>query len=117
MTRRQLLKTWFNTFLVFAGADSFIACNSRKSDFEEEGYNLANLNSCDDVSGLSESEKEKRKSLGYTEITPIDENVCGNCQLYLPPKSQERCGGCQLFKGPVYEQAYCTYWAPRAERV
>jgi len=76
-------------------------------------YDLSMAENCGDLEGLDDAEISKRNQLGYTEETPIEENTCGNCQLYLPPKEDQPCGGCQLFKGPVYEKAYCTYWAPR----
>lgn len=68
--------------------------------------------SCSDLSGVSEEEKDKRKKLGYVEETPIADSKCGNCKLYLPPGENEHCGSCSLFKGPVEENGYCTYYAP-----
>jgi hypothetical protein len=46
--------------------------------------------------------------------SPIAENQCNNCNLYLPPKGDKPCGGCILFQGPVQPEGYCTYWALKA---
>jgi hypothetical protein len=83
----------------------------------QQEYKLENISDCSDMTGLSEEEFAKRKSLGYEEKSPLEEEKCNNCQLYLPPTEKRKCAGCQLFKGPVYPDAYCTYWAPRVENV
>lgn len=88
------------------------SCNSNQSK-EESTEEAFSGDPCEDMSGLSESELAKREQLGYVETSPIPESVCGNCQLYIPSNTDKDCGGCLLFKGPVYEEAYCTYWAPQ----
>lgn len=114
MDRRSLLKNISKFILLAIGGNALLpACGPGK----ETGYNLEDINACDDLTGLPQEEKEKRNSLGYVENTPIRENTCDNCQLYLPPTESRRCGGCQLFKGPVMPNGYCTYWAPSTERV
>jgi hypothetical protein len=69
---------------------------------------------CTDFSQVEASELEKRKALGYVEKSPIPDNLCENCKLYIPGQPGSNCGGCQLFKGPVFLDAYCTYWADPA---
>jgi|UniRef100_UPI00404A91E5 hypothetical protein len=69
-------------------------------------------NPCDDLSGVSAEEIEKRKKLAYVTKTPIPDSHCSNCTLYLPPAKDKPCGGCLLFKGPVRPDGYCAYWAP-----
>ncbi|WP_158861356.1 high-potential iron-sulfur protein [Lunatibacter salilacus] len=114
MNRRETIRKLFSgTVLGIGGGLLAISCGSEKSS----SYDLAGVTSCDDLEGLPEEEINKRKQLGYVEETPIDDNTCDNCQLYLPPTPERKCGGCQLFKGPVKEKAYCTYWAPRIEGV
>lgn len=66
---------------------------------------------CTDFSKIEASELEKRKALGYVDKSPIPEHLCENCKLYIPGQPGANCGGCQLFKGPVFLDAYCTYWA------
>jgi len=69
-------------------------------------------NPCDDLTGVSTEEVAKRKKLAYVNDTPIPDNHCSNCALYLPPAKDKPCGGCMLFKGPVRAEGYCAYWAP-----
>ncbi|MCB0668618.1 MAG: high-potential iron-sulfur protein [Saprospiraceae bacterium] len=68
---------------------------------------------CDDYTGLQESDLQLRKGFGYVEESPIPESHCKNCNLFKVPGEGEVCGGCTLFKGPVFENGYCTYWAPQ----
>lgn len=69
-------------------------------------------NPCDDLTGVTPSEVEKRKKFAYGTTSPIPDSRCGNCKLFLPAGAGKACGGCLLFKGPVRETGYCTYWAP-----
>ncbi len=66
---------------------------------------------CTDFSGIELSEVEKRNALGYVDKSPIPDNLCENCKLFIPGKKGDSCGKCMLFKGPVFLYAYCTYWA------
>jgi hypothetical protein len=69
-------------------------------------------NPCDDMTGVSPEELEKRKKLAYVNKSPIPDSHCGNCALHIPPQEGKACGGCVLFKGPVRSEGYCAYWAP-----
>lgn len=94
-------------FVISVGSLLFIgACKSGKKQSPA---------SCSDVSGISKEEQEKRKKLGYVSVSPIAENKCSVCKLYLPPAKAGECGGCSLFKGPVEPDGYCTYFAPLDE--
>ncbi|GEO04756.1 hypothetical protein AAE02nite_24200 [Adhaeribacter aerolatus] len=73
---------------------------------------ITGQNPCDDLTGVVPGEIEKRKKFAYVGVSPIPDNRCGNCKLFLPPGAGKACGGCLLFKGPVRETGYCTYWAP-----
>lgn len=68
---------------------------------------------CEDLSEISKNDILLRQKLGYVKESPIPDNKCNNCNLFLPPGTNKNCGGCLLFKGPVYPSGYCTYWAPR----
>lgn len=85
---------------------------SEKSAGKEDADNSLEVTSCDDLSKTPEAEIKKREGFGYVEESPMPDKNCANCNLYLPPKEGQACGGCALFKGPVFEEAYCTYWAP-----
>lgn len=84
-----------------------------QSGGESDDTETKAVTSCDDLSGVTESDLATREKLGYVQSTPIPDNTCSNCNLYLPPKEESKCGGCMLFKGPVFAEAYCTYWAPK----
>ena len=71
------------------------------------------VTSCDDLSGLGETDLKAREGFAYVKESPLKESRCNNCNLWLPPKGEAPCGGCLLFKGPVFSEGYCTYWAPQ----
>lgn len=87
-------------------------CKSKKSD-QGDTEQVVSRDSCNDLSGVSENEIEKRKKFGYVMESPIPDSHCSNCNLYIPPGADKECGGCMLFKGPVCASGYCTYWAPQ----
>lgn len=70
---------------------------------------------CTDVSGLTESQLSQRRGLGYVDESPHPENVCDNCQFWLPAAAGASCGGCVVVPGPIAPEAYCNSWAPPSE--
>ena len=68
-------------------------------------------NPCDDLSKVSADEIAKRKKLAYVNQSPVEDNQCGNCNLFIPAPDKP-CGACLLFKGPVSPAGHCAYWAP-----
>lgn len=111
--RRMFIRNAYRAcgFLV-AGAIAFTGCGKQKEK-GEPATGTTNPADCGDLSAVSEEDIAVRNKLGYVKESPLPDNQCQNCNLYLPPKSGEACGGCMLFKGPVYAEAYCTYWAPK----
>ena len=93
-------------------ASGMHACKSGEEKSMDESVNSLDVSSCDDLSKTPEAEIKKREGFGYVEESPMPDKNCQNCNLYLPAKEGQACGGCALFKGPVFEEAYCTYWAP-----
>lgn len=91
---------------------SALGIQSCQSGSEAAENGDLDVTACDDLSKVSEEEVKKRNGLGYVEVSPMSDKYCSNCQLYLPPKEGQTCGGCALFEGPVFEEGYCTYWAP-----
>ena len=77
MNRRKSIKT----LIASTGAVLFLSQCGKP----QEEYKLENIKDCGDLTGLSEEEIAKRKSLGYEEKSPLEEDKCDNCQLYLPP--------------------------------
>lgn len=66
---------------------------------------------CNDLTGLTEQEKQMRSALQYVDKTEIPEKRCDNCQLYIPPEGDSPCGACKILKGPVAPAGHCTSWA------
>ena len=103
--------------LLLAGCNSNGPDNTKnlpvQSDSSLQGSETAaQPASCNDVSGLTAEEVNKRKSLGFVEQAPSEDVRCEVCKLYLPPSEGESCGSCSLFKGFVDKGASCTYFAP-----
>ncbi len=135
-SRREFIGKYFYTSTVVLGGGVLLGCTSLKtvaSSFPESNpasdpkvtqdtvknspaevpqQTAQQKNPCDDLTGVSAEEIEKRKKLAYVNKTPIPDSHCSNCTLYLPPAKDKPCGGCMLFKGPVRPEGYCAYWAP-----
>ena len=138
-SRRKFLGKYLYTGSLFLGAGIVLGCSSMKSLAQDnpapESGDEAKLasgnkadtsssqqpkpkaaaeqkNPCDNLTGVSPEEIEKRKKLAYVNKTPIPDSHCSNCALYLTPGKDKACGGCLLFKGPVRAEGYCAYWAP-----
>lgn len=73
----------------------------------------AGTDPCSDLTGVDPTDVQKRKSLGYTNKSPLPDSQCDNCKLWVPAKEGKECGGCLLFTGPVNPEGHCTYWAPQ----
>jgi len=100
------------TGVMVAGASVNSMAKGADSKQQPKTPQPAQKNPCDDLSGVSAEEVEKRKKLAYMNKTPIPDSHCSNCALYLPQAKDKPCGGCLLFKGPVRAEGYCAYWAP-----
>lgn len=137
-SRREFIEKYFYTSSILLGGGILLGCTSLKSvakdipdpaaaDSKNAGRNTVQAsqapasqtpleaqqkNPCDDLTGISAEEIEKRKKLAYVNKTPIPDSHCSNCTLYIPPAKDKPCGGCMLFKGPVRPEGYCAYWAP-----
>lgn len=105
--RRKFIRQGFPLISVLTFGFFNSACST--SPKKEESYQL---DSCQDLSQVSESELAKRKQFAYDAKASDPLKTCDNCKLYLPPKPNESCGACTLFKGPVEAKGSCTYWAP-----
>jgi hypothetical protein len=124
-SRRNFLHKYLKTGSILAGAGFVLSYTSLSAVAKElaqssssnqqppkKAVQPAQKNQCDNLSGVSADEIEKRKKLAYVTKTPIPDSHCSNCTLYLPPAKDKPCGGCLLFKGPVRPDGYCAYWAP-----
>ena len=114
ITSKNSRRIFIGKCLQLAAAGVLGGCAVKKSGGEEkEAVNNDPVDPCSDMTGISESEIEKREKFGYIDETLIPESQCGNCSLYISTDKEKACGGCMLFKGPVYASGYCTYWAPK----
>jgi hypothetical protein len=77
------------------------------------GSNGGGSGDCMDVSALSPADKSMRDTVKYVDATTIPDQTCGNCQLFIAPKSGETCGTCQVVKGPINTKGYCVTWAKK----
>lgn len=68
---------------------------------------------CADLTGLADSDKQMRTTLGYVKEGEDPAKRCDNCQLYIVPVEGSSCGGCTLFKGPVHPGGYCNSWVAK----
>jgi hypothetical protein len=90
-------------------------CNSNKPEVKEDKSNIS-TDPCSDLSEIGEKDLEIRKKLNYVEVSTLKNKICDQCNLYIPPKSENACGGCMLFKGPVQPGGTCTYWTPKIDK-
>ena len=114
MNRRMFIRDLLHSSTTLFSTGLFLTgCGRGKSNEKMEPDAGASNDPCSDLSGVSENDLELRTKFAYVKESPIVDNQCSNCNLYLPPKEGGACGGCLLFKGPVYPSGYCTYWAPK----
>lgn len=114
-SRRKFMNKCLHTgSLFFGGALILNSCNTNEPGGKEESKKQGTSDDpCNDLSGVSDEEIRKRQSLGYATKSPIPENNCGNCGLYIPAATENNCGGCLLFKGPVYKEGHCAQWVAK----
>jgi hypothetical protein len=113
VSRRELLKNvCFAAAVVLPGELLISSCKS-KGEEKNSADVVKEPSDCNDLSGVSDQDVELRKKFAYVNESPIPDNQCNSCNLYLPPANGKKCGGCMLFKGPVHPAGYCTYWAPK----
>jgi hypothetical protein len=111
--RRQFIKRLTFGFPILLSGTVLAGCRGKSG--EEKTEDLPQPSDCSDLTGVSESDKVLRQKFAYTDRSPIPDNQCNNCNLYLPPQPDRKCGSCLLFKGPVNASGYCTYWAPKVD--
>lgn len=108
--RRQFFRTLLQYGFLLTGA-GLSACGDQ---MPKDTTNSHSTGGCDDLSGLSEQDLKVRENFGYLPKSPVADNQCSNCNLWLPNEADPTCGKCLLFKGPVYAAGHCTYWAPQS---
>lgn len=112
-SRRAFIHKYVRAGVFFlSGGMALSSCHREKKGQGSKAI-ASSDDACNDLSDVSAEEIQKRESLGYVKESPIVDNQCSNCNLYLPSGADKNCGGCMLFKGPVNAEGYCTYWAPK----
>ena len=86
-------------------------CGGSKKDVSEKKSQISS--DCEDLSGLSESERMARDSFGYEAQVALPERSCMHCKLFIPAGKTSPCAGCLLFKGPVKPEGSCIQFAPK----
>lgn len=114
--RRAFIKQAFK-YVSFAGFITIAGCGDGGKANNPQPIpetNAITSNDPCDITALTEQDIKHRNALGYAEETPILDQTCDNCKLYIPENDNKKCGTCTLFKGPVAIGGYCTYWADKA---
>jgi High potential iron-sulfur protein len=74
---------------------------------------IADSPACYDPAKLALSQKSRRRSLGYVEMSPDAKKRCGLCAFFAAGSGN--CGTCQLLAGgPVNMGAVCNSFAAKA---
>lgn len=110
--RRTFLRSCISAAALTGGGLAFTHCASSKKPQPAKAQ-TAQADPCSDLTGVDPTDVQKRKSLGYTNKSPLPDSQCDNCKLWVPAKEGKECGGCLLFTGPVNPEGHCTYWAPQ----
>lgn len=113
LTRRQFIKALPSMSLLLIPGTFFAGCEKKTAP--DKNVDFPEPTDCSDLSGVSDEDKALRQKFAYTDHSPISDNQCNNCNLYLPAQKDKKCGGCMLFKGPVHASGYCSYWAPKVD--
>lgn len=119
--RDFLLKASGLGAVAIGGSSVLAACGGKEGASEapaaapatpQEAPQTASV-TCDDLTGLTDQEKQMRTALQYVDETTIADKRCDNCQLYIEPEGDSPCGGCKILKGPIAPAGYCTSWAAK----
>ena len=109
--RKKFLKHAAALSFTGIGAITFLSgCGKKK---EEPGEAKEDSGPCNDLSGLTASEKETRVLYRYVANSPHEDKKCHLCNYFIPPAGGAPCGTCQVVKGPINPDGYCTSWVKK----
>lgn len=92
-------------------ASALAGCSARN----EQRGSAARGASCADLSSMSDTELNTRRSLGYTETSPNPQQTCAACAFFHPGSDGSECGTCDILSGSVVNgRGYCNSWSPKA---
>ena len=66
---------------------------------------------CNAQGQLSNSDQSMRNTLGYADVSPNPQQVCGGCMYFTSQESGEDCGSCVLLPGQVNSGGRCNSWS------
>lgn len=113
-SRRKFIGACLGPATAFLGGVILLSsCGSNTNKKQQQEGGKTGDGSCDDLSGVSKTEIEKRERFGYVKESTVPGSHCGNCSLYIPPEQGNNCGKCLLFKGPVRPTGYCTQYVAK----
>jgi hypothetical protein len=69
---------------------------------------------CYDPATVPLSQRNRRRSLGYVELSSDPKKRCGLCAFFAPV-ANSGCGSCQLLGSTVNAGAVCTSFAAKAK--
>jgi len=111
MTRKEFLHYMcIFTFSSLTTSISLASCGAKKEQSDSKVEEKTEVDPCSDLSQLSQEDIEIRENFEYVDQTPIPEQRCDNCELWIAPAEGKKCGGCQIMNGPVKAKGYCTAW-------
>jgi hypothetical protein len=92
-------------FLALAGSAPLAALGFAGAAQAEAGY---------DPAALPMTQKTRRRSIGYVDVSPDKVKRCGVCAFFTA--SEPGCGKCALLSGgPVEAGGVCRAFAPKAK--
>lgn len=84
--------------------------------FAARASHAAEAAACYDPAALSLSQRNRRRSLGYAEVSGDAKKTCAGCDFFTA-SAQSGCGTCQLLTGgAVNAGAVCNSFAAKAAR-
>ena len=89
MTRKEFLEKLPLVSVAFFGSWMLFQ-NCSKSTTDEDP--------CSDLSGLTEEEKQTRNQYEYVAKSPLPNQLCSNCALWIAPETGKTCGGCEIMR-------------------
>ena len=69
---------------------------------------------CNAQGQLSNSDQSMRNSLGYADVSPNPQQVCGGCMYFTSQEPGEGCGSCELLPGQVNSGGRCDSWGAKS---
>ena len=96
-------------FLSYAAGSITFACAGLAL-----GSRPARASTCYDPESLPLSQKNRRRGLGFEDVSPDPERECRGCAFFTPG-DQEGCGHCMMLDFTVDAGATCTSFTPRPD--